>query len=225
MDLHLMGCEHEIQALLRSRGVELGVDELVVGQEEDALWGFLDPREWTLVSDTQLSGPLLLMPDSWGSRFGTEEADHAKPGDSQLAESHQLSVQPAPTQRDIPWGSDGSGQVDGERPMTGGEDVFAKLFLVGREDADAFATSRNGDVPLLGIRGGATAGVGDQDVVDRFTLGPIRRDRVSGQELAVTPVENTTVDSVPIQSASSSSSSTCRGMVPFSRRDPVTPVP
>ena len=48
MDLHFMGGEHEIQALL--------------------------------------------MPDSWGSSFGTEEADHAKPGDSQLAESHELSV-------------------------------------------------------------------------------------------------------------------------------------
>jgi hypothetical protein len=55
--------------------------------------------------------------------------------------------------------------------MTGGEDVLAKLFLVGREDADAFSTTRNGDVPLLGIRGGATAGVGDQDIVDRFALG------------------------------------------------------
>ena len=39
------------------------------------------------------------------------------------------------------------------------------------------------------------------------------------------PVVKTIASSVPIHSASSRSSSRCRGVVPFSRREPVSPVP
>lgn len=40
-------------------------------------------------------------------------------------------------------------QFHRQRPVAGANQVFAKLFFVGREDADATPTARNRDVPLL----------------------------------------------------------------------------
>ena len=57
------------------------------------------------------------------------------------------------------------------------------------------------------------------------TVSPGARIVPSVPTLAWWPVVKTSASSVPIHSASSRSSSTCRGIVPFSSREPVSPVP
>ena len=41
-----------------------------------------------------------------------------------------------------------------QRSVTGPPDIFPKLFLIRREDANSTPPARNADIPLLGIRGG-----------------------------------------------------------------------
>ena len=68
--------------------------------------------------------------------------------------------------------------------LTGARDAPAQLRLVGREDMNAFAAPRNGDVPLLIIRGGAHRRIGEQDVINRLALRSVGCDRVAADELA-----------------------------------------
>ena len=50
--------------------------------------------------------------------------------------------------------SEAASKIEGQRSVAWTDEVFAELFLVGGEDADAAAASGDADVPLLSIGGG-----------------------------------------------------------------------
>ena len=64
----------------------------------------------------------------------------------------------------------GVGKVNGQFPVTGPENVLAELGLVARENLDAFASARDGHVPLLTVRGRLDGGIREQDVINGFAL-------------------------------------------------------
>ena len=66
--------------------------------------------------------------------------------------------------------------IEGEFTVPGALDGLGELRFVGGEDADAFAPARNGDVPLLGVCGGAGSGVGKEDVLHSLALRAVGRD-------------------------------------------------
>jgi hypothetical protein len=85
------------------------------------------------------------------------------------------------------------GDVQGQFAAPGTDDVLAKLDFVGGENLDAFATPRNGHIPLLVVGCGLHGGIGEQDVIYRLALGGVGSDRIAAHELAVGLVQRPTV--------------------------------
>lgn len=60
--------------------------------------------------------------------------------------------------------------------------IRTQSLLVWREDHDALSTPRNRNIPLLRTRGGTSAGVGENHLVDRLPLRAVGRDGVASQK-------------------------------------------
>ena len=73
--------------------------------------------------------------------------------------------------------------IESEFAVAGAADGCGELRFVSGEDADAFASAGNRDVPLLGVCCGAGGGVGKDDVLDGLALRTIGRDGVASREL------------------------------------------
>lgn len=84
-------------------------------------------------------------------------------------------------------------QIEREFAIARARNRLAKALFVRCEDFDAFSPSRNGDVPLLRIRGGAHAGIRKQDVIDCLTLRTVRRDCVPALKLPIMWRQNSAV--------------------------------
>ena len=82
---------------------------------------------------------------------------------------------------------------------------------------------RNGRIFALEIR--APSRIEAWSAESTITVSPGPSSVPSVPTFAWWPVVNTIASSVSIHSASSRSSSRCSGVVPFSRREPVKPVP
>ena len=71
--------------------------------------------------------------------------------------------------------------VESESAVAGAADGCGEMRFVSGENADAFASAGNRDVPLLGVCRGAGGGVGKDDVFDRFVLRAVGRDGVASR--------------------------------------------
>jgi hypothetical protein len=80
-----------------------------------------------------------------------------------------------------------------QRSVTCACNVFAKLFLVRREYADAAPATRNRHIPLLRIRGRLNGRVGEQNVVHGLALRTVGRHSVAREKLAEAFIQNTPV--------------------------------
>ena len=70
-----------------------------------------------------------------------------------LTKSQQRAMQPIPKLVTATWVKILC-KFHRQRPVAGANQVFAKLFFIGREDAYAAPTARNRDIPLLRARRG-----------------------------------------------------------------------
>src|SRR2546430_4899974 len=84
----------------------------------------------------------------------------------------------------------GPGYVQSQCPVTGASNVLSKLDFVGRENLDAFASTRDGHVPLLFVGRRCDGGIGEQDIIHGLSLGSVGSDGVAAHELSVVLVQH-----------------------------------
>lgn len=126
---------------------------------------------------------------------GLEESNPLEVFGDFSTEAAQASLKVPPDRRDFLgacWTSVRD-QVEGQLAVARLQDVLAQLRLVRGKDSNAAAAPGDRDVPLLGIGRGFDRGIGEENVIDGFALGPIGGDRIPRQELAEVAVEDAAV--------------------------------
>jgi hypothetical protein len=82
-------------------------------------------------------------------------------------EANKITVQPIP--KKMLSARDRIGRkFHRQWPMTGAGDIFTKLLLVRRENANAAPPARNGHIPLLRVRRRLDRRIGKQDIIHGF---------------------------------------------------------
>ena len=105
-----------------------------------------------------------------------------QPGQSETPLTQELTRQPSEAR-----------EIERQRAIARARNVFAKLMLVAREDADALSSTRDGHIPLLRV-GRAFA---HPSILARGPRGPLIVERTDGDALHVALLFHTDRSTLP----------------------------